>query len=300
MKHKLFYLSQSPTGGWVSFTYHLAKTLGESHVLKVKPTTKGGGQFYGDIQYVNVPQQGIQVFDQPIITAVDRAHYHLLTRFKNATLVIHDPTEFSPQVLEFARHNRIITIRQKVHQALLDLGIANTCLTHPFYPYPKCQGTNSTNRALSRVDFDKNTHLICQANRQGAGIEIWGTKNHLYYFHKLKPLHFDEDYLGSYPKDLQAISQLYADTKYLVDLSAIKGDGGGTQYTFLEAEYHGCGLILHRKWTEVEGSLYQDGKNCWAVDTPAELLEALTRPPLQAHNIPHEATQNKWKDLCKS
>ena len=300
MKNKLFYLSDAPTGGWVSFTYHLAKTLGESHILKVKPTIKGGGTYYGDVNYHNVPLAGLPSFERPIITAVDKAHLSSLTRFQNAVLVIHDPTEFHPELLAWAKDNTIITIRPLVQQALAERGIQSTLLKHPFHPYPKQKGTNTQPRALSRVDFDKNTHLICEANRLGAGIEIWGTKNHLYYYHKLKPLGFDEDYKGSYPKDLRSISQLYADTNYLVDLSAIKGDGGGTQYTFLEAEYHGCGLILHKKWTEVHGSVYQDGKNCWAIGTPEELLAALQRPPLQANLLPSTQEQNKWIDICKS
>ena len=47
-------------------------------------------------------------------------------------------------------------------------------------------------------------------------------------------------------------------------MSIIKGDGGGTQYTFLEAIYHDCVLILHKEWVE-KGNLFQDKKNCYVV-----------------------------------
>ena len=40
------------------------------------------------------------------------------------------------------------------------------------------------------------------------------------------------------------------DAKYMIDMSIIKGDGGGTQYTFLEAIHHNCILILHNEWIE--------------------------------------------------
>ena len=33
---------------------------------------------------------------------------------------------------------------------------------------------------------------------------------------------------------------------FVVDMSIIKGDGGGTQYTFLEAIYHDCYSLILR------------------------------------------------------
>ena len=44
---------------------------------------------------------------------------------------------------------------------------------------------------------------------------------------------------------------------FVVDMSIIKGDGGGTQYTFLEAIYHDCALILHKEWVEA-GDTFKD------------------------------------------
>ena len=47
-------------------------------------------------------------------------------------------------------------------------------------------------------------------------------------------------------------------------MSIIKGDGGGTQYTFLEAIYHDCALILHKEWVD-QGDLFKNGYNCYVV-----------------------------------
>ena len=52
--------------------------------------------------------------------------------------------------------------------------------------------------------------------------------------------------------------------KFVVDMSIIKGDGGGTQYTFLEAIYHNCALILHKDWVE-NGNTFKDKHNCYVV-----------------------------------
>ena len=45
-------------------------------------------------------------------------------------------------------------------------------------------------------------------------------------------------------------------------MSIIKGDGGGTQYTFLEAIYHKCALILHHEWVS-KGNTFIKDKNCY-------------------------------------
>ena len=47
-------------------------------------------------------------------------------------------------------------------------------------------------------------------------------------------------------------------------MSIIKGDGGGTRYTFLEAIYHDCALILHKEWVE-QGTLFKKDYNCYVV-----------------------------------
>jgi hypothetical protein len=293
----LFYLSSSQYGGWVSFTYHLAKILGKDHVLKVSHTFKGGSMFYGDIPYRNVKRGALRSFTTPIITAVDKAHYDVLHKFSNATIVIHDPTELSEQVIAFARLNTVITIRKTVHDLLNSMNIRNTFLKHPFYRYNRVHAPKRVNRSLSRVDFDKNTHIICEANNQGADVEIYGYKNHIYYFHKLKELNFDAYYKGYYPKDLASISQLYAETNFLVDMSVIKKDGGGTQYTFLEAEYHDCGLILHRDWCLVPNSVYKPGQNCYAVHDGASLKDALQKEPMRSSLLPTQCENARWLEI---
>jgi hypothetical protein len=271
--------------------------LGYNHIIKVKETFRGGGQFYADVIYKNIKKQAIKHFNNAIILAVDKAHYSLLESFKNSIIIIHDPTELSEEVMKFAKNNRVITIRETVHLLLNKMGIENTFLKHPFYKYPKYTLDKKYNRSLSRVDFDKNTDLICKANNLGADIQIYGYKNHIYYFHKLKQLDFDKYYKGYYSKNLDDISKLYAETKFLVDMSTIKKDGGGTQYTFLEAEYHNCSLILHSDWTNVKNSVYTHGVNCYAVKNEQELATALTLPPISSSLIPDDEENQKWKSL---
>jgi hypothetical protein len=64
----------------------------------------------------------------------------------------------------------------------------------------------------------------------------------------------------------------------MVDLSLIRHDGGGTQYTFLEAIHNNTALIMNRKWIEDVDPKYRDfkeGYNCYAVSNGQELAEII-------------------------
>ncbi len=59
-------------------------------------------------------------------------------------------------------------------------------------------------------------------------------------------------------------------------MSIIKGDGGGTQYTFLEAIHQDCVLILHSDWINA-GNTFQAGVNCIAVSNAEELAQVIEK-----------------------
>ena len=62
----------------------------------------------------------------------------------------------------------------------------------------------------------------------------------------------------------------------MIDMSIIKSDGGGTQYTFLEAIYQDCLLILHNEWIN-KGDLFISGYNCIGVSNENELAELINK-----------------------
>ena len=63
---------------------------------------------------------------------------------------------------------------------------------------------------------------------------------------------------------------------FVVDMSIIVGDGGGTQYTFLEAIYHDCALILHKDWVE-KGNTFKNGVNCFVVGYTDNIGEEINK-----------------------
>ena len=79
---------------------------------------------------------------------------------------------------------------------------------------------------------------------------------------------------------------------FVVDMSIIKGDGGGTQYTFLEAIYHDCALILHKEWVE-QGNLFINGQNCYVVGYT-------DRPEEEIATIINSGMDDKYNEIVKN
>jgi len=181
-------------------------------------------------------------------------------------------------------HFKVITIRESVQEYLSqNFKIDSQCIKHPFYNYPKNDKSGLGYKAvsISRIDFDKNTDLILKANQliqnKQNHIYLFGAENRIYVHHKLKDLNIQEYWKGKFPKNLEPTYEnksILKDAKYMIDMSIIKQDGGGTQYTFLEAIYHDCILILHNEWIN-KGSLFQSGVNCLSVSNEQELANIM-------------------------
>ena len=279
----LIYMATPVYGGWVTMTAHLS--LCKSYALyKIgKRTEKNKRPFGYNVEYQNVIIDEIIQKNNLMITAIDKHYYHYLDKFPDSTsLIIHDPTEVKNKAfVEMIKRFTIYTIRDTVHKYLLDnFNITSKRIDHPFYQYDiKNDINNNCNYkclSISRIDFDKHTEYILQANRlindTSNKIYIFGAENRLYVHHKLAKMDLKTDFetywMKKFPKNLPLTDNdsknLLNNCEYVVDMSIIKGDGGGTQYTFLEAIYNDCILILHKEWVEA-GKLFKDKYNCYVV-----------------------------------
>jgi glycosyltransferase involved in cell wall biosynthesis len=202
--------------------------------------------------------------------------------------VIHDPSEVtkktSPILLEHLPRFRIITIRKSVQDYLKTrFGFHSEFIIHPFYPYPFHRSPHPSKAvSISRIDFDKHTDIILEANKQlpaNQTISIYGAANLQYVFFKLQGLNFHDYYKGKFDKTFEALNAILEDAKWVVDMSVIKQDGGGSQYSFLEAIHQGCTLVINRRWVEGFKTNFQDGKNCFVVADGQELAELIKRDP---------------------
>ena len=273
----LIYMAKPIYGGWVTFTSHLCLKY-NCELFKIgKRTEKNKRNFGYGVNYQNMKVDELLEKGKHVITAVDKHYWEYLHLFPKGTiLVIHDPTELKGKenkIVELINNFKIITIRKTVQEYLKNkYDVDADFLPHPFYEYPKTNDpSNYYSLSISRIDFDKHTDLILEANQmipsEDKRIQIFGAENRLYVHHKLNDLNFHKFWHGKFPKTLPLSHEgkdLLNDCHFIVDMSIIKGDGGGTQYTFLEAIYHDCALILHKEWVE-QGDLFKKGENCYVV-----------------------------------
>ena len=263
-KYNLVYMAKPSFGGWRTFTAHLSKKY-DYDLYKIGNKTESKTRPYGyDVEYQNVSIDDLLKKPNLLITAIDKNYY-----------------EHLPKLNVF----KVITIRETVHNLLKNkYKIKNTFLHHPFYEFKKPNNNINKNRALalSRVDFDKHTDIIIDANDklpENKRVDIYGAQNDLYVYHKLRDTNYKKYYKGKFPKEFSSLVELLEPCKFLVDMSAIKGDGGGSQYTFLEAIYMDCALVLNSKWvknnTDNIKTPFKHGVNCYIVNNKDELAKLL-------------------------
>lgn len=137
---------------------------------------------------------------------------------------------------------------------------------------------------------------------------MYGCPTPIYVYRYLggKKGDFNKFYYGKFERSFRSLSQIIARAKFVVDLSVVKHDGGGTQYTFLEAIHNNCALILYRSWLEGIANKYSDFKenyNCLAVENENELAELIRKDPDTANiinnakKLMHRHTNINWAQL---
>ena len=287
----LVYMAKPTYGGWINFTVHLS-FLNNSNIYKTtKRSEKNKRNFGFGLKYQNLSIQDIVKLNDITIVALDKHYYHYLHLFpKGCNLVIHDPSEIKNQNNPLIKENlinnfNVITIRKTVQKYLQNkFKCQSSFIFHPFYKYQKSNSDclESFAISISRIDYDKNVDIILKANLilpPEKKIIIYGKENRLCVHHKLKQLNFEEYWKGKYDKTLQITykgKDILQKCKFLIDLSTIKNDGGGTQYTFLDGIYNDCVLILHEEWAN-KGDLFINNYNCLTVSDEHELYETLNK-----------------------
>ena len=231
-----------------------------------------------------------------LITAIDKNYYQHLDKFPDGTvIVIHDPTEVKGKscqpVIDNLPRFKVVTIRKTVQKFLREkYNIDSEFLVHPFFEYTKTNSKKTRAVSTSRIDYDKHTELILEANdklkrSKHKTIDIYGAKNDLYVYRKLKDMGLDSmddkdpksSYKGRFDKTFEAVDNILNNARYVVDMSAIKNDGGGSQYTFLEAIYQDSALILSDKWINGTNSVFKKGYNCLVVSDAKQLYDIVSK-----------------------
>jgi len=317
-KTQFFYLHKYLYGGATTFTAHLIHKLGVfdnsrniDHSLATnisnanaifrcaKISERKLREFGYGLHYQNVSPYILAKIKYPFVTIFKENYFYALVelnkrskdRLKDITLVIHDHRDISNRTVPYVKDWRLVTIRRTVQEYVQrTYGLDCTFLYHPFYPYPIVSKTKRKGAvSISRISFEKNTDIILKANKildKFDAIKLYGCPSRVYVHSFLGGFQgdFNKYFYGTFEKSFSTLSEILAEAKFVVDLSILKHDGGGTQYTFLEAIHNDCALILHRKWIEggdikPEYCDFKEGYNCFAVESEIELAELIGHDP---------------------
>jgi len=225
-------------------------------------------------------EEDILDIEEPfLITALDKHHRELGMKLleKGATIVIHDPTELrNPEFRKFIDPSQVVVVRKSMLEHMPEA----TFIPHPYMAVhmidPLDFGEWSRRKyqaiSISRLDFDKNSHWLFEANRKlppDRQIYIRGAENRMYTKTRIVPTYPEYIQDSDRPKEDRAIYDLdfrgavnlCRQARFMTDFSVIKGDGGGTQYTFLEAIDAGTVCLLHKNWIRPKDSMIDEGEN---------------------------------------
>ena len=287
---EFLHLSTPKYGGWITYASHLIlRDYPNKIVLKVANKLEKKTRDYGfGVRYQNIPKEALRAIDNPVIISLDHNYYDCVKYLKEPTIIIHDTAEPSQKERElYQSFKKVLTPRKATARFLKEeYDIDAQYVGIPFYAYPKGDPVPKTKAiSMCRVEWRKNQDIICKANQMlDNPIEIWGKRNLIYVFQKLKDLGFEkyargQKNTGAYPMDWETRQKLLNPAKFSIDLSKYVRDGGGTDYVSLESIHHDTAVIFHRDWVNIPGSIWKEGHNCLAVETPEELANLIKEDP---------------------
>lgn len=281
----LLYATKVNLGGWATFTVHLYHSLvSAGHDVRLIKIGNNTEQFHRPfaghgIAYRNVAASELGELhkrgERCIIAALGKHYVDDVAGLlkKGAGIVVHDTAESTNRMAI----NKPWVIRKE----LLKVAPGAVFIRHPYVRHDQVSIVPMAKRkgyaATSRVDFDKNTRMILDANRLGAGVQIVGFENRLYTKFKICPDYPEwEQSTGLHPRSGRESFELLRISRGMVDLTDIKGDGGGTQYTFLEAWDAGAVPIIGKWWLRPNDDMV-DGLNCLSVESAEQMAKMLKR-----------------------
>lgn len=325
----LFYNAFRNPNGTITITKHIEtmfRAMGEEVRIyrmvtkpgKSKPLTTVGGPLAREVD-VNAAIDIVNNYPSLMVHymhdgSVNQEYAVRLVLETGLPFIIHDHRGLKPEMLDAARRSnaRIIFIRDTLRKRFNEesnIHYDTIFLKHPYIRHEDVDVKMKYNAvSLGRVAREKKIEMVCEANVLLPGdskIMISGAETDRIYSH----FTLDKDYpeWKSYRIKEPGTDQyaLCCSTKFSIDMTEFKGDGGGTQYTFLEAMDAGSQLVLNSKWLEYGGSEMCGGYNCVHAWSPTELAKIVSGEPvhlpgykdtLSAHCV--EEVGESWLNVC--
>ena len=310
----LFFMYRTFGGGTTSYTVHLAKAMMEAgikvHIYRVKergeeshirrPFAKYKGIKYRNIDAATALKK---VKQRPaLMTAPCNSKYlpfapTIITDLmkEGMRVVIHDPNEF-----EIYDHLDGKKWKFKHQPFCIRPSMQKFFPKANFIPHPYIREYSAIEYAgehkerphlavsVARVTFVKRTEIILEANKilrengyKKDQVVLRGAENRLYTRFKLQKL-FPEFKQGGtgYPMVWGASARECAKGVFALDFTWFPDDGGGSQYSFMEAWDAGTINIIHKDWMRTPGEMSSHPTNrakgnCIAVSGASEAADWL-------------------------
>jgi hypothetical protein len=272
-------------GGVGTFVKHLTKILGPENVNLLRLGKVRRKYDYGGLEFLGVTPEDVPDLPTLLVSNATKSNYDLYARLMDripCMMTFHGRGSIE------GKDMRDISARARVRIAIrkvLTTLVPDTIyLRHPYV----ASGTprEKTRHAIShsQVVPGKGQDIILEVNRflpEDRKIEIWGTGmsfSRMWIFHSLSK---HPEWRG--PKPFTDGLKLCEEARYDVDLSRYLGDGGGTQYTFLEACDGRAVPVVRRDWLDVDGDIHE-GEHCLAIEGIPELVQLMKsdEPPPQS------------------
>lgn len=285
----IFFMGDLRGGGTKTYTAHLVKALRaigkDARICRVGNKTFNSEKDFGyGLKYRNISLDAairtVQI-ERTLITSTepksDERCASLL--YHGARLVIHDPREIKDG--KYKGHTPVENLVKPfvIRKSNRNLSDDSVYIPHPYVPYMnKTPEKKNTSICLTRIANSKHIDWLLRANRnlpKSKQITIRGAEDRMYSFFVLKSK-FPEWSVGnhSYDQSWGEAQRLYKPHIFAIDLTEIANDGGGSQYSFLEAMDAGCIPVLHRSWFKFKGEM-KEGVNCLGVESQEELEKVL-------------------------
>lgn len=296
----LFYAKKGLGGGTTTYTVHMQRVLRDAgidvHVYhfraddsKPKKATNLGEFEDTPHEYVTQKEAVDIVNSTPSLLLSQEHPQHLpkgvdlsVLMRKGMRVVVHDPEQFKYHHLK--DRSKIIDPIAIRPSMLKHLPTA-TFIPHPYHrEFAGHQGgdlsTREAGACIARLTYAKRPKIILEANRRlpaNLRLRFHGQENRMMTYFTAK---------GGYPEmtqggyDLPFIwgvsARMIRSYAFMPDMTRFKYDGGGSQYTFMEAWDAGSVVIVHCDWLYVDGEM-KDGFNCLAVAGPKQLASLIRR-----------------------
>lgn len=271
----LFFLRPWLGAGSTTFTAHLAagfKSIGHRPTIYrvtdfQQAYAKPFGAYEG-IEYrcITAPEAKRIAAAQPSLIAATAQPPHVRDgvakdlSHAGARPVVHDDAEAA--LCQWTEADRAICVRR----AVLPLVPGSTYLPHPYMRQAAWAEARPRSGAVStaRVAASKRTGLLLEANRlvpEARRIKLLGMEDRL-YSKSLQAAYADVYTRAAqggpaFPMTFDAPVEASQAARYNVDLSWFANDGGGTQYTQLEAMDAGAACVMHADWFRFDGDVKQ-------------------------------------------